>query len=41
MRDTIQVRAMDDYFHSLQLDEPLVLDEVAEVQSAPVLQLQR
>lgn len=41
MRDTIQVRAMDDYFHSLLLDEPLVLDEVEEVQSAPVLQLQR
>ncbi|MGL5707417.1 MAG: chemotaxis protein CheW [Aeromonas sp.] len=41
MRDTIQVRAMDDYFHSLLLDEVLVTDEVGEVQSAPVLQLQR
>ncbi|WP_042011668.1 chemotaxis protein CheW [Aeromonas fluvialis] len=41
MSDTIQVRAMDDYFHSLLLDEPLVLDEVEEVQSAPVLPLQR
>ncbi len=41
MRDTIQVRAMDDYFHSLLLDEPLVPDEVEEAQSAPVLQLQR
>ncbi|HHQ4633346.1 TPA: chemotaxis protein CheW, partial [Aeromonas veronii] len=41
MRDTIQVRAMDDYFHSLLLDEPLVLDEVEEAQPAPVLQLQR
>ncbi|XEI31858.1 chemotaxis protein CheW [Aeromonas veronii] len=41
MSDTIQVRAMDDYFHSLLLDEPLVLDEVEERQSAPVLQLLR
>ncbi|PKQ79243.1 chemotaxis protein CheW [Aeromonas sobria] len=41
MSDTIQVRAMDDYFHSLLLDEPLVLDEVEEEPQTPVLQMQR
>lgn len=41
MSDTIQVRAMDDYFHSLLLDEPLVLDEVEEDSPTPVLQMQR
>lgn len=41
MSDTIQVRAMDDYFHSLLLDEPLLQEELEEVPSAPVLQLQR
>jgi purine-binding chemotaxis protein CheW len=41
MSDTIQVRAMDDYFHSLLLDEPLVLDEVEEEPPTPVLQMQR
>lgn len=41
MSDTIQVRAMDDYFHSLLLDEPLALDEVEEDPPTPVLQMQR
>lgn len=41
MRDTIQVRAMDDYFHSLLLDEALSLDEIDEPELAPVVQLQR
>ncbi|WP_068976682.1 MULTISPECIES: chemotaxis protein CheW [Aeromonas] len=41
MSDTIQVRAMDDYFHSLLLDEPLALDEVEEEPPTPVLQMQR
>ncbi|HEH9399319.1 TPA: chemotaxis protein CheW [Aeromonas sobria] len=41
MSDTIQVRAMDDYFHSLLLDEPLVPDEVEEEPPTPVLQMQR
>ncbi|MCX7127060.1 chemotaxis protein CheW [Aeromonas sp.] len=41
MSDTIQVRAMDDYFHSLLLDEPLALDEVEEEPQIPVLQMQR
>ena len=41
MSDTIQVRAMDDYFHSLLLDEPLALDEVEEDLPTPVLQMQR
>ncbi|MEL3927780.1 chemotaxis protein CheW [Aeromonas enteropelogenes] len=41
MRDTIQVRAMDDYFHSLLLDEALSLDESDEPELAPVVQLQR
>ncbi|MGL6004893.1 chemotaxis protein CheW [Aeromonas sobria] len=41
MSDTIQVRAMDDYFHSLLLDEPLVLGEVEEEPPTPVLQMQR
>ncbi|WP_421216428.1 chemotaxis protein CheW [Aeromonas enteropelogenes] len=41
MRDTIQVRAMDDYFHSLLLDEALSLDEADEPELAPVVQLQR
>ncbi|RQM58766.1 chemotaxis protein CheW [Aeromonas enteropelogenes] len=41
MRDTIQVRAMDDYFHSLLLDEALSLDEADEPEPAPVVQLLR
>ncbi|MGL4250483.1 MAG: chemotaxis protein CheW [Aeromonas sp.] len=45
MRDTIQVRAMDDYFHSLLLDEPIALDDAKQAEemmpSPPVLQLQR
>lgn len=41
MRDTIQVRAMDDYFHSLLLDDPSGLDEIEEASAAPVVQLQR
>lgn len=41
MSDTIQVRAMDDYFHSLLLDEPLGLNEVTGDLPAPVMQLQR
>lgn len=41
MRDTTQVRAMDDYFHSLLLDDALLLDSSDEPDSAPVIQLQR
>ncbi|HHW4402889.1 TPA: chemotaxis protein CheW [Aeromonas hydrophila] len=41
MRDTTQVRAMDDYFHSLLLDDALLLDLSDEPDSAPVIQLQR
>ena len=41
MRDTTQVRAMDDYFHSLLLDDALLLDSPDEPDSAPVIQLQR
>ncbi|HHQ4455541.1 chemotaxis protein CheW [Aeromonas hydrophila] len=41
MRDTTQVRAMDDYFHSLLLDDALLLDSPDESDSAPVIQLQR
>ncbi|WP_273762653.1 chemotaxis protein CheW [Aeromonas hydrophila] len=41
MRDTTQVRAMDDYFHSLLLDDALLLDSSDESDSAPVIQLQR
>ncbi|MFM4855417.1 chemotaxis protein CheW [Aeromonas hydrophila] len=41
MRDTTQVRAMDDYFHSLLLDDALMLDSSDEPDSAPVIQLQR
>ncbi|WP_440893062.1 chemotaxis protein CheW [Aeromonas dhakensis] len=40
MRDTTQVRAMDDYFHSLLLEDALLLD-ADESDSAPVIQLQR
>lgn len=40
MRDTTQVRAMDDYFHSLLLEDALLLD-ADEPDSAPVIQLQR
>ena len=35
MRDTTQVRAMDDYFHSLLLDDALLLDSSDEPDSAP------
>ncbi|MFQ2201881.1 chemotaxis protein CheW [Aeromonas hydrophila] len=41
MRDTTQVRAMDDYFHSLLLDDALLKDSSDEPDSAPVIQLQR
>ncbi|WP_017409959.1 chemotaxis protein CheW [Aeromonas hydrophila] len=40
MRDTTQVRAMDDYFHSLLLDDALLQDSSDEPDSAPVIQLQ-
>lgn len=40
MRETTQVRAMDDYFHSLLLDEVLLRDDPDDEAPAPVLQLQ-
>ncbi|MEZ6929017.1 chemotaxis protein CheW [Aeromonas sp. S16(2024)] len=40
MRETTQVRAMDDYFHSLLLDEVLLRDDPDDEVPAPVLQLQ-
>ena len=41
MRDTTQVRAMDDYFHSLLLDEALLPDLPEEPEPAPAIRLQR
>ena len=41
MRDTTQVRAMDDYFHSLLLDEVLLTEPSEALEPAPVILLQR
>ena len=41
MSDTTQVRAMDDYFHSLLLDEALLPDLPEEPEPAPVVRLLR
>ncbi|WP_429192623.1 chemotaxis protein CheW [Aeromonas salmonicida] len=41
MRDTTQVRAMDDYFHSLLLDEGLQTEPSEALEPAPVILLQR
>ena len=40
MRETTQVRAMDDYFHSLLLDDALLREGPDDEPLAPVLQLQ-
>ncbi|MGL4355189.1 MAG: chemotaxis protein CheW [Aeromonas popoffii] len=41
MRDTTQVRAMDDYFHSLLLDEARLPDLPEEPEPVPAIRLQR
>lgn len=40
MRETTQVRAMDDYFHSLLLDDALLREDPEDEAPAPALQRQ-
>ena len=40
MRETTQVRAMDDYFHSLLLDDVLLREDPDDEAPVPVLQMQ-